>query len=310
MTITLAAVYAPIGFVSGLTGTLFREFAFTLAGAVIVSGVIALTLSPMMCSKLLRSQTGKGGGLVGLLDRRFESLKGRYQRRLHRTLNYRPVTILVLVGLIAGSVLMYTTAQKELAPEEDQGILFNFVKTPQYANLDYLEQATQQLYKAYSTVPEKEHVFTINGMGDVHQAFAGILFKPWSERTRKQKADPAGAVAAHLEHADGTRAVLLAAVAAGIDRRAAGAVRHHHHARLPAAGAGARRCPEGGEGERPVHLLPTPISGSRRRRSSSRSTTTRPTGSASPWRTSATRWRRCSAATTSIGSTSTAAAIR
>jgi hydrophobe/amphiphile efflux-1 (HAE1) family protein len=188
MTITLAAVFAPIGFVSGLTGTLFREFAFTLAGAVIVSGVIAITLSPMMCSKLLKHHSGKGGGLTGWLDRRFESLKSRYQRRLHRTLNYRPVTVLVLLGLIAGSVLMYMTTQRELAPEEDQGILFTLVKTPQYANLDYLEDATQRLYQAYSTIPEKEHVFTINGMGDVHQAFAGILLKPWSERTRNQKA--------------------------------------------------------------------------------------------------------------------------
>ena len=188
MTITLAAVYAPIGFVSGLTGALFREFAFTLAGAVIVSGLVALTLSPMMCSKLLRGKhAGGGGGLTGWLDRRFEGLKQRYQRRLHGTLNYRPVTILVLAGVIAATGLMYMTTQRELAPEEDQGILFTLVKTPQYANLDYLEDATQQLYDAYSTVPEKEHVFTINGMGSVHQGFSGILLKPWGERDRNQK---------------------------------------------------------------------------------------------------------------------------
>ncbi len=188
MTITLAAVFAPIGFVSGLTGALFREFAFTLAGAVIVSGLIALTLSPMMCSKLLRSKSAGGGGwLTDWLDRRFEGLKRRYQRRLHGTLNYRPVTILVLVGVMATTGLMYMTTQRELAPEEDQGILFTLVKTPQYANLDYLEDATQQLYDAYSTVPEKEHVFTINGMGNVHQGFSGILLKPWGERERNQK---------------------------------------------------------------------------------------------------------------------------
>ncbi|MGB3022718.1 MAG: efflux RND transporter permease subunit, partial [Methyloceanibacter sp.] len=115
-------------------------------------------------------------------------LKDRYQRRLTRSLNYRPVTLLVLVGVIAGTGLMYMTTQRELAPEEDQGILFTLVKTPQYANLDYLEDATQQLYEVYSTVPEKEHVFTINGMGDVHQGFAGILLKPWGERERDQKA--------------------------------------------------------------------------------------------------------------------------
>ena len=97
------------------------------------------------------------------------------------------MTLLVLVGVIVATGLMYMTSQRELAPEEDQGILFTLVKTPQYANLDYLEDATQQLYKVYSTVPEKEHVFTINGMGDVHQGFAGILLKPWGERTRTQK---------------------------------------------------------------------------------------------------------------------------
>jgi multidrug efflux pump len=190
MTITLAAVFAPIAFVSGLTGELFREFAFTLAGAVIVSGVVALTLSPMMCSKLLKAQKeGESpGGLTGWLDRRFDSLKNRYQRRLHGTFKYRPVTVLVLVGVLAATGLLYVSSQRELAPEEDQGILFTIVKTPQYANLDYLEDATQQLYKAYSTVPEKEHVFTINGMGDVHQAFAGLLLKPWGERERNQKA--------------------------------------------------------------------------------------------------------------------------
>ena len=187
MTITLAAVYAPIGFVSGLTGALFREFAFTLAGAVIVSGVIALTLSPMMCSKLLTAELSSGR-FVRFLDRSFEGLKHRYQRRLSRTLNYRPVTVLVLLGVITATGLMYTTAQKELAPEEDQGILFNVIKTPPAANLDYLEQVTAHLDKVFDTVPEKEHVFAINGLGsDVHQAFTGILFKPWAERHRTQQ---------------------------------------------------------------------------------------------------------------------------
>jgi hydrophobe/amphiphile efflux-1 (HAE1) family protein len=187
MTITLAAVYAPIGFVSGLTGALFREFAFTLAGAVVVSGVIALTLSPMMCSKLLSAQLSSGR-FVRFLDRAFEGLKRRYQRRLSRTLNYRPVTVLVVLGTIAATGLMYTTAQKELAPEEDQGILFNLIKTPQGSNLDYLEQVTAHLDKVFDTVPEKEHVFAINGMGgDVNQAFTGILFKPWNERHRTQQ---------------------------------------------------------------------------------------------------------------------------
>jgi multidrug efflux pump len=186
MTITLAAVYAPIGFVSGLTGILFREFAFTLAGAVVVSGVIALTLSPMMASRLLKPHTG-AGRFNRLLDRLFASLRRRYERRLHRSLGRRPVTLLVLTAVMAATAILYATTQRELAPEEDQGILFNIVKAPQSANLDYLEQATAQLGKLFDKVPEKEHVFTINGLQDVHQAFAGILFKPWAERKRSQK---------------------------------------------------------------------------------------------------------------------------
>lgn len=190
MTITLAAVYAPIAFISGLTGVLFREFALTLAGAVIVSGVIAVTLSPMMCSKLLKAEDehDQGGRLTRKLDALFEGLKNRYQRRLHRTLDYRPVTILVLVGTIAATGLLYMTTQKELAPEEDQGILFSIIKTPQYANLDYLEASTDQVSKVFSSVPENEHVFAINGFPDVHQAFAGMLLKPWGERERGHQA--------------------------------------------------------------------------------------------------------------------------
>ena len=187
MTITLAAVYAPIGFVSGLTGALFREFAFTLAGAVVVSGVIALTLSPMMASRLLRADHSRGR-FVQFLDRTFDRLRRGYERRLHGTLDFRPAVLLVVVGVMAATAIMYVTSQKELAPEEDQGILFNIVKTPQSANLDYLEQATGELNKVFEKVPEKEHVFVINGMGnDVHQAIAGILFKPWEERKRSQK---------------------------------------------------------------------------------------------------------------------------
>jgi multidrug efflux pump len=138
MTITLAAVYTPIGFTTGLTGTLFREFAFTLAGAVVVSGVIALTLSPMMCSKLLKVDK-QSGRFARFLDRRFESLKRGYERRLHNTLNYRAAMIFLLVCVLAAVGLMYQTTRRELAPEEYQGALFALVNSPHYANLDYLE---------------------------------------------------------------------------------------------------------------------------------------------------------------------------
>ena len=186
MTITLAAVYAPIGFVSGLTGALFREFAFTLAGSVIVSGVIALTLSPMMCSRLLTSKTSDGR-FVRFLDRMFEGLRRAYERRLHRTLNFRAMTLLVLAGVLALTGLLYVTTPSELAPEEDQGILFTLVETPQYANLDYLEQQTDALYEVFREIPETSNVFVLNGSAGVHQAFAGMLLKPWGERERSQK---------------------------------------------------------------------------------------------------------------------------
>ena len=186
MTVTLAAVYAPIGFVSGVTGALFREFAFTLAGAVVVSGVIALTLSPMMCAKLLQRPSGSGG-FVGFLDRMFEGLRRVYVRRLHSSLNFRALTVLILVGVLALTGIMYASTSKELAPEEDQGILFSLVKTPQYGNLDYLEQVTQKQFQIIDAIPEKAHVFNINGSGGVHTAFVGILLKTWDQRTRSQK---------------------------------------------------------------------------------------------------------------------------
>ena len=186
MTITLAAVYAPIGFVSGVTGALFREFAFTLAGAVIVSGFIALTLSPMMCSKLLRHDTGQRG-LGRFVDGAFERLRGFYQRRLSSTLNFRALTLLILVGALALAGVMYATTPRELAPEEDQGVLLSLIKTPQLGNRDYIEQATQKLYSEARTVPEVSHAFIINGYPTVRSGFAGLILQPWDQRTRNQK---------------------------------------------------------------------------------------------------------------------------
>ncbi len=187
MTITLAAVYAPIGFVSGLTGALFREFAFTLAGAVVVSGVVALTLSPMMCAHLLRPPPPEGGGLSGWLDRMFDALQRRYRHRLHATLGFRALTVLILVGVLALTGVMLASTARELAPEEDQGAIFALIKTPQYANLDYMETATRQVQAAADTIPEKAHVFLINGSGGVRQGFGGLILKAWAERSRDQK---------------------------------------------------------------------------------------------------------------------------
>ena len=219
------------------------------------------------------------------------------------------MTLLVLAGLIVGTGIMYMTTQKELAPEEDQGILFTLVKTPQYANLDYLEDATQQLYQVYSSVPEKEHVFTINGMGDVHQAFSGILLKPWGERQRNQKAV--------LQELSPKISSIAPALALSFSPPALPGSTGGPPVqfvitttqRLPPARRRGCRCREIGEAKAGCSSSPIPISASRRRRSSSRSTTTRRTGSASPWPISAPRSPPCSAATTSICSIFTGGAI-
>ncbi|HKH00828.1 MAG TPA: efflux RND transporter permease subunit, partial [Bradyrhizobium sp.] len=186
MTITLAAVYAPIGFTTGLTGTLFREFAFTLAGAVVVSGVVALTLSPMMCSRLLIVDK-QGGRFARFLDRRFESLKRFYERRLHNALNYRAAMIFLLVCVLGAVGLMYQTTQRELAPAEDQGALFALVNSPQYANLDYLELYMDEVGKVLRSPPESQNYFAIMGFQGVHSAFGGVLFKPWDQRERNHQ---------------------------------------------------------------------------------------------------------------------------
>jgi hydrophobe/amphiphile efflux-1 (HAE1) family protein len=187
MTITLAAVYAPIGFVSGVTGALFREFAFTLAGSVIISGFLALTLSPMMCSKLLRHETGSGGRFAAFVDRTFDRLRRAYQRRLLSSLNFRALTLLILVGVLAMTGVMYLSTPRELAPEEDQGFLIGITKTPQLANRDYMERATARLTDQVKSVPEVEHAFMVNGYPNVRAGFAGMILKPWDQRTRNQK---------------------------------------------------------------------------------------------------------------------------
>src|SRR5216683_3778635 len=180
MTITLAAVYTPLGIQGGLTGSLFREFAFTLAGAVIVSGIVALTLSPMMGATLLRAgDTDRG--FAGWINRRFESVRRGYTRTLTSTLNYRPVvlTLWIIVALL--TVPFYMFSQRELAPNEDQGFFFGFVQASPNATLDQTKLFTDQIYDVYKSFPESASIFQItfpNG------GFGGMVTKPWSERTK------------------------------------------------------------------------------------------------------------------------------
>jgi len=183
MTLTLAAVYTPIGFLGGVTGALFREFAFTLAGAVIISGIVAVTLSPMMCSLLL-TRTASQGRFARLIDRGFSLLADAYGRRLQRSLDYRPVTALFAAAVFALLALMYTNTKKELAPEEDQGVLFALTKAPQYSNLDYSDAYGAELEKAFTSIPEADLRFVVNGRFGPNQGIAGVILKPWGERSR------------------------------------------------------------------------------------------------------------------------------
>src|SRR5262249_13281581 len=160
MTITLAAVYAPIGIQGGLTGSLFREFAFTLAGAVIVSGVVALTLSPMMGAKLLRTGDTERG-FPGWINRRFESVRNGYARALGATLKYRPVVVTLWVIVAVLTVPFYLFSQRELAPAEDQGFFFGYIQGPANATLDQTKLFTDQIYDVYKSFPESSSIFQL-----------------------------------------------------------------------------------------------------------------------------------------------------
>jgi multidrug efflux pump len=180
MTITLAAVYAPIAFQGGLTGSLFREFALTLAGAVTISGIVALTLSPMMSAYLLHGGDAEKG-LAGVINRAFDRFRTGYGRTLDRILQVRgPVYVAwVVVALLA--FLMFSMSAKELAPAEDQGIVFGVVNTPANSTLEQVTQSTRQINKDLEGVAETQFTFQITNPGG---GFWGDGLKPWDERKR------------------------------------------------------------------------------------------------------------------------------
>ena len=188
MTITLVAVYAPIGFSGGLTGSLFSEFAFTLAGAVLVSGVVALTLSPTMCARLLREDIGSNG-LEQFLDRVFGRLRQAYARRLHGSLDYVPVTLVFSIGVLVSIYFMFVSAPQELAPEEDQGVILISATAAANTSPDQLRRYTGALVEDYASIPEVDATFLFNGSpgrgpAANNVALAGLVLKPWSERER------------------------------------------------------------------------------------------------------------------------------
>ena len=183
MTVVLIAVYVPIGFQGGLTGALFTEFAFTLAGAVAVSGVVALTLSPMMCSRFFKSEQDSGRFALAI-DRVFEKVRHGYARLLHSLLNTWPVLI-VMGALLSGLlVVMFKMSQSELAPEEDQGIVLSQVVGAPTATADQMQTYADQVFKIAKSTPEYDQMFQITGVPTVNAGIGGVLFKPWDQRTR------------------------------------------------------------------------------------------------------------------------------
>ena len=180
MTITLAAVYTPVGIQGGLTGALFREFAFTLAGAVLVSGVVALTLSPMMGSKLLRTGDTERG-FAGWINRRFESVRRGYTAALTSTLRWRPVVLVLWLIVALLIVPFYLFSQRELAPAEDQGVVFGVIQAAPNATIDQTRLFTSQVHDVYRSMPEAASIFQIIGPTG---GFGGMVTKPWSERTK------------------------------------------------------------------------------------------------------------------------------
>jgi len=185
MTVVLIAVYVPIGFQSGLTGALFTEFAFTLVGAVTISAVVALTLSPMMCSRLLKPHSADGRGwearLIRFIDSSFDRLRRGYARWLHGSLNYLPVTAVFSVLVLGSIYFLYSTTKSELAPQEDQGVIITLQTAAANATIDQRLTYSRQVYDIFMSYPETGHVFQLEVPG---QSIAGMVLKPWDQRTR------------------------------------------------------------------------------------------------------------------------------
>src|SRR6202166_913025 len=193
MTVVLAAVYVPIGFQSGLTGALFAEFAFALVGAVTISGIVALSLSPMLCSRLLKAHDPQHRGweekLTYYIDRSFNLLQGAYERRLHGSLNYLPVTVVFALVVLSSIYFLFITAHTELAPQEDQGIVLSLSNAAPNATLKQRQLYSHEIFRIFFEHPETEHVFQIDVPG---QSISGMALKPWDRRaTSSNKLQPA-----------------------------------------------------------------------------------------------------------------------
>ncbi len=185
MTIVLVAVYVPLGFQGGLTGALFTEFAFALVGSVTLSAVVALTLSPMLCSRMLKPHSKEGDGweerLVVAIDRRFYKLHTFYSRLLHSSLNPISVTITFALIVLGSIYFLYGGAKSELAPQEDQGIVIAMTSSSPTATLEQRQLYSKQVYDIFASYPETDHVFQLDMPG---KSISGQVLKPWDKRTR------------------------------------------------------------------------------------------------------------------------------
>ena len=187
MTITLVAVYAPIGFLSGITGTLFTEFAFTLAGAVLISGVVALTLTPMMCSRILKPTHGEGAEanrLADWLDRQFENLRQTYKRSLHSMLETHHVVGAFGLIVLLSCFFLYRAAPAELVPPEDSGFFGIFLESDNWSTQEYLERYVHEVHREVQSEGDVANMFSMTsffGTGP-NAGFIGVMLKPWGER--------------------------------------------------------------------------------------------------------------------------------
>ncbi|MGN6144491.1 MAG: efflux RND transporter permease subunit [Mesorhizobium sp.] len=186
MTLTLAAVFAPLAFTGGLTGALFREFAVTLAGSVVLSGLIAITITPMMSARILKA--GNHGRFQRIVDGTFGYVEHIYEKLVTGSLKYRPVTLMIVLVLVALTGFMFTKTSSELAPEEDQGFLLSLVTAPRYATADYTDRYVTQIRELTQDIPETRAQFSAVAFGgDTGQAFVGFAFKDWAQRVRSSK---------------------------------------------------------------------------------------------------------------------------
>ncbi|OGT53821.1 MAG: multidrug efflux protein [Gammaproteobacteria bacterium RIFCSPHIGHO2_12_FULL_42_13] len=183
ITAVLIAVYAPIGFMGGLTGALFTSFAFSLAGAVTVSAVIALTLSPMMCSRFLKVNSGKNAFIL-FVDRHFTQLEHAYERTLHKALDFLPVVAVFAVVILLSNYFLFSTSKSELAPQEDQGIIIAQITAEANASLAQTQLYSDQVYNIFKKYPETAHIFQIDGANGLNTSIVGMVLTPWDQRTR------------------------------------------------------------------------------------------------------------------------------